>query len=99
MDIMAEEKSKTVKLADGKEYELPPINLNTLSNLEQSMGFGLGKLKSKIADETAATLRLLVWGLLKEKYPDMKLEDAGGLITFETLKDVSSILSKILVFS
>lgn len=99
VNLLAEEKPQVLKLADGKDYELPIINLTTLANVEKTIGFGLAKLQSKIINETASTLRLVIYALLKEKYSDMTLEKAGELVTFDTMKNVSTVLSKILAIS
>jgi hypothetical protein len=95
-NILTEEKPRTIKLADGKDYKIPLMNLTTLANLEQTMGFGLAKLQQKMIEESATTLRLIVYALLKENHPGITLEKAGELVTFENMKDVSEILSKIL---
>ena len=99
VNILAEEKPKSITLADGKDYELPALNLTTLANIEKTMGFGLAKLQSKMIDETASTLRLVIYALLKERNPKLELEEAGRLITFDTMKNISEVLSKILAIS
>ena len=72
-NILAEEKTKYLKLADGKEYEIPALNLTTLANVEKTMGFGLGQLQDKMAAETATTLRLVIYALLRETNPKLNL--------------------------
>lgn len=99
VNILAEEKPKFLTLADGKDYELPILNLTTLANIENTMGFGLGRLQDKITNETAATLRLIIYALLKEKNPKLELDEAGKLVTFDVMKNVSEVLSKILAIS
>lgn len=99
VNILAEEKPKFLTLADGKDYELPILNLTTLANIENTMGFGLGRLQDKITNETAATLRLIIYELLKEKNPKLELDEAGKLVTFDVMKNVSEVLSKILAIS
>lgn len=98
-NILAEEKTKYIKLADGKEYELPILNLTTLANIEKTMGFGLGRLQSKMIDETAITLRLVIYALLKETNPKLELEKVGELVTFDVMKNISEVMSKILAIS
>lgn len=98
-NVMAKEKPKFLTLADGKEYEIPPIDLTTLANIETTMGFGLGKLQVKMVDETASTLRLVVYALLKETNPKLELEAVGRLITFDVMKNVSDVLSKVLAIA
>ncbi len=95
-NILAEEKPKTLTLADGKEYGIPALNLTVLANMEQTMGFGLGRLQEKMLDETASTLRLVIYALLKEADPDLELNEVGKLVTLDVMKDVSDVLSKVL---
>ena len=95
VNILAEEKTQYLKLADGKEYELPIFNLTTLANIEKTMGFGLGRLQGKMEDETAQTMRLAIYAILKETNPKLELEKAGDLVTFAEMKGVAEVLSKI----
>jgi len=99
VDILSEEKPTYLKLADGKDYEIPPRNLTTLANVEKTMGFGLGQLQDKIQNETAQTLRLLIYALLHETNPNLDIEEVGKLVTFSVMKDVSDILSSVLTIS
>ena len=99
INILAQEKPKSIKLADGKEYTLPPIDLTTLANIEKTMGFGLNKLSSKVADEPMTTLRALVYALLKESYPDMTPDSAGHLVTVKEMGDLSQTISTIRAIS
>ena len=99
MNILAEEKPKSLTLADGKEYELPALNLTTLANIEKTMGFGLGKLQEKMENETATTLRLVLYSLLKETNPKLELEEVGKLVNFAVMKDASSVLSEVLAMT
>ena len=96
INILEEEHPKYLKLADGKDYEIPALNLTTLANMEKTMGFGLGKLQDKMTDETATTLRLVIYALLRESNPKLELEKCGELVTFDVMKDVSEVLSKVL---
>lgn len=99
INILAEEKPKSIKLADGKEYTLPPIDLTTLANIEKTMGFGLSQLATKIESETMSVLRLLIYALLKEGHPELSLEQVGKLITLKEIKDLSKTLSEILAIT
>ena len=98
-NILAEEKPKYLKLADGKDYEIPALNLTTLANVEKTIGFGLGQLQNKMVTETASTLRLVIYALLKETNPKLDLEETGTLVTFDVMKNVSEVLSKVLAIS
>ena len=99
VNILAEEKPKTVKLADGKDYTLPPIDMTTLANVEKTMGFGFGKLMSKLENETMTTMRVLVFALLKESHPDMDIDQVGRLITLKEIETLSATISEIMAIS
>ena len=98
-NILAQEKPKTVKLADGKEYKLPPIDLTTLANIEKTMGFGLGRLQPNLESETMTTMRVLLFALLKEEHPELTLEGVGHLITLKEISSISSTISEIMAIS
>jgi hypothetical protein len=98
-NILAEEKPKFLTLADGKDYEIPALNLTTLANVEKTMGFGLGQLQDKMVTETASTLRMVIYALLKETNPKLDLEGTGKLVTFDVMENVSEVLSKVLAIS
>ena len=99
VNILAQEKPKSIKLADGKEYTLPPIDLTTLANIEKTMGFGLGRLASKLEDETMTTMRVLVYALLKESQPELTLDGVGHLITLKEITTLSETISTIMAIS
>jgi hypothetical protein len=99
VNILAEAKSKSIKLSDGKEYKLPPIDMTTLANIEKTMGFGLGKFASKIENETMQTLRSLVYALLKENYPELTIEQVGRLVTLKEIGMLSQTIAEIMAIS
>ena len=99
INILAQEKPKTIKLADGKEYSLPPIDMTTLANIEKTMGFGLGKFASKLESEPMTTLRALAYALLKENYPELTIEQTGHLITLKEIAVLSETISTIMAIS
>ncbi len=98
-NVLAQEKPKTIKLADGKDYTLPPIDMTTLANIEKTMGFGLGKFTSRLENETMTTMRALVYALLKENHPDLTLDGVGHLITLREIKDLSETISIVMAIS
>jgi hypothetical protein len=98
MDVFESEKKRTLKLADGNEYELPIMNLTTLANVESTLGFGLNKLQAKVEESPAVTLRNTIYALLKEKNTELTLDKVGELITLEVMGEVSDVLSKIMAF-
>jgi uncharacterized protein (UPF0216 family) len=99
LDILAQEKPKSIKLADGKEYTLPPIDMTTLANIEKTMGFGLGRFAIKMETETMTTIRSLIYALLKENHPDLTLDGVGHLITLKEIKELSTTISEIMAIS
>ena len=98
-DILTIEKPKSVKLADGKDYKLPPIDMTTLANIEKTMGFGLGRLQSKLENETMTTMRSLIYALLKEEQPDLDIDGVGRLITLKEMTSISSTISEIMALA
>jgi len=99
VNILAEEKPKTIKLADGKDYILPPIDMTTLANIEKTMGFGLGSFSQRIESETMTTMRALVYALLKENQPNLTLDGVGHLITLKEISLLSTTISEIMAVS
>lgn len=98
-NILAEEKPRTIKLADGKDYTLPPIDLTTLANIEKTMGFGLRKFGEKFESETMGTLLSLVYALLKENYPAITKEETGRLVTLKEFANLSSTIAQIMAIA
>lgn len=98
-DILEIEKPKYLKLADGKEYELPALHLTTLANMEKTMGFGLGQLHDKMVTETAQTLRVVIYALLKETDPRLDIEECGKLVPLDMIRNITDVLTKILAIS
>jgi uncharacterized protein (UPF0216 family) len=98
-NILATEQPKTIKLADGKDYKLPPIDMTTLANIEKTMGFGLGKLPAKLEGETMTTMRSLIYALLKEEQPELTLDGVGHLITLKEIPSISGTITEIMAIS
>lgn len=99
INILATEKPKTIKLADGKDYILPPIDLTTLANIEKTMGFGLNKFASKVDESAMVTLRLCAYAFLKENHPDLTLEQAGHLIGIKEMQSFGEYFSVLLALT
>jgi len=99
INILAQEKPKTIKLADGKEYKLPPIDMTTLANIEKTMGFGLGRLQTKLENETMTTMRSLIYALLKEEQPELTIDGVGHLITLKEISSISETITEIMAIS
>ena len=99
VNILAEEKPKSIKLADGKEYTLPPIDLTTLANIEKTMGFGLGRFLGRLESEPMSTLRSLIYALLKENHPELTIEQVGRMITLKEINAISGTISEIVAMT
>ena len=99
VNILAEEKPKSITLSDGKEYKLPPIDMTTLANIEKTMGFGLGRLQVKLENETMTTMRALIYALLREEQPSLDIDKVGRLITLKEISSISSTISEIMAIS
>ncbi len=99
INLLAQEKTKTIKLADGKDYKLPPIDMTTLANIEKTMGFGLGRLQTKLENETMTTMRSLIYALLKEEQPELDIDKVGHLITLKEMSSISSTISEIIALT
>ncbi len=99
VNILTEEKPKSIKLADDKEYKLPPIDMTTLANIEKTMGFGLGRLQTKLENETMTTMRSLIYALLKEDQPNLDIDKVGHLITLKEMSSISETISEIMALT
>lgn len=89
--LLREDKPTTLKLGDGKEYELTPLNLNMMIEIEDKFGeplaqlFDAGKVK---------VIRYLLFVMLKPKYPDMTEKKVGESVTAEILNKVGGSIAK-----
>ena len=99
VNILEEEKPKSITLSDGKEYKLPPIDMTTLANIEKTMGFGLGRLQTKLENETMTTMRSLIYALLREEQPSLDIDKVGRLITLKEISSISETISEIMAIS
>jgi len=99
VNILVEEKPKSITLSDGKEYKLPPIDMTTLANIEKTMGFGLGRLQTKLENETMTTMRSIIYALLKEEQPELDIDEVGHLITLKEMGSISGTISEIMALS
>ena len=95
MDILAEIKPKTIQLADGKDYSLPPINMTTLANLEETVGYGLNQMQERMQGKTISTMRDILFALLNVNYPDLTIEQVGELVPMSRIKDVVDIIGSV----
>jgi len=93
-NILAEVRGKTIKLADGKDYTLAPLNLNLLANLEAEFDCDLEELGAKLSTGRVATaFRKLLWLFLRDNYPELKEVDVGRLVEVSIMTDVVAELT------
>ena len=74
MNVLNEEQPTTITLGDGKEYTLPPINLNTLAEMEDNFECGIDRIMELFAERSATTMRKFLYILLKENHPKLTLK-------------------------
>ena len=98
-DILAQEKPKSIKLADGKDYTLPPIDLTTLANIEKTMGVGGRALILKMEAEPLQTIQLFTYDILRETCPELTKEQAGRLVTIREIPLFSETITSIMAIS
>ena len=95
MSVLGTPEKKTIKLGE-KDYQLSPLNLNVLADIEESFGCSLMKLGRELEKRQAITLRKLLFILLKEQYPNITLTEIGKSILPANmpaiLKDLAEVL-------
>lgn len=78
-----------LRMSDGKEYKLAPVDVNLLVDFEEELGdsamdmLQTGRLKY---------IRYLVYLRLKPNYPDMTVEKTGALIDTKVIKEITKLL-------
>ncbi len=96
MSVLNTPEKKTIRLGEN-DYQLSPLNLNVLANIEEEFDCGLDELGTKLEKRQASILRKLIYILLKEQYTDMTLSKVGELINLGNMSEVSKALSETLV--
>lgn len=76
-------------LADGKEYELAPVNINILADLEDKFDIPFGEL---MGSGRIKPLRYLIYLRLKPNYPDITEEEVGKLIDINVLTKIIKMI-------
>ena len=95
-DTLNKKEKKIIITLDKKEYILPSLNLNILTNIEEVLGCGLVDVPKEMAKRQATTLRKLVYTMLRNDYPDLTIEEIGRCITVDKIPEVSGAVAKIL---
>ena len=93
-DILATPKGRVIKGADGTDYILAPFNLNSIANIEQEFDCEIDDLLERLNTKAYTQLRKLLWVLLQENYPGIKLIDVGKLVEFNRTQ-VKAIFAEI----
>jgi len=75
---------KTIKLADGNEYQLAVLNLNLMVGIEEELGDKFAKL---FEEGNAKNIRYLLYAVLKVNHPELTVEKVGELVTAQILTE------------
>lgn len=86
----------SVKLADGKEYKLPILNLNVMADLEEEFELGLEQISNLLQTRQASSLRKTLYILLHRNYQEITKDEIGGLVNMQNLTDVATAVAKAL---
>jgi len=85
--------------ADGNEYIITPINLNTMLEIEEK--FNLNSIDEidlgTLGLNKARHLRWFFWVLLKQNHPDMDQEDVGRVIDATNAEEAMKVAMKAFV--
>ena len=94
-NILGTPEKKTIKLGE-KDYQLSPLNLNVMADIEETFGCSLMKLGKELEKRQAITLRKLIHILLREEYPDITLGEIGKSITPSNMPTILKDLAEVL---
>lgn len=95
-------KGKVITLADGKDYQLSPLDLNMLCNLEEEFDCDIEDIQVKMMEgRKGNTFRRLLWIFLRAGYPELSKTDIGKLVPLAgmeaTLKELMAALDELKV--
>jgi len=76
-------------LADGKEYELAPVDLNMLVKVEDEFNC---PFVEALSGNRIKPIRFFLYLRLKENYPELTLETVGKLANATVLENTTQIL-------
>ncbi len=92
VNLAASLKTNKMKLADGKEYELAPVTLNTIADMEERFGENYAEMLKKGSPKAVRYfLYLSLRNSLKASYPEITEELVGDLVLFDTAANQPSI--------
>jgi len=93
--LTREPKIYYLKLLDGKEYELPVLNVNVLADLEEAFQQGLEGISELFQTRQFSALRKAIYVLLHRKY-DLTEDKIGELIDLSNAEDVTKVIAEYL---
>lgn len=93
-ELLQSDKPVTIELG-GKGYELSPVNLNVLADIEQELNCSIDNLGEAFDKRKATTLRALVWLFLKDKNPELTKEWVGQNVDLDNIEAVSNTIMEI----
>lgn len=79
---------KTIQLVDGNEYELAPMTVNLMIEVENKFDLSYFELIQK---RRVIHTRYILYLRLRVKYPHLTEEKIGELVTTETLMEIAKI--------
>lgn len=85
------EKELKITLANGQEYKLRPLNLNTMSAIEEQFGLDFPVL---LQSSRMVVYRALLYQMLHDNYPDLTEERVGQLVTADLLESVAAVITE-----
>jgi len=88
-NILTQPKGTVINLG-GKDYELPPFNLNTMVELEDQFNCSIENIKEAMESRRAGTIKKLLIVFLCPHYPELTPEKIGELVTLTNLAEVST---------
>lgn len=80
---------RKIRLADGKDYDLTPLNLNILCEMEEKFGKPFNEV---LSGGKITPIRYLLFIQLKDKYPFTGEEQVGNLVNLDVLKELNKAL-------
>ena len=80
-----------ITLADGKEYELAPLDVNIMADMEEEFDKPWDDI---MMNSRAKHIRHLLYLRMKSKYPNMDEEKLGSLINIPVLVSLNENVGK-----
>ncbi len=97
-DILLIKNPKIVKLADGEEYTLSPLNLNTIAAIEEEFNSSFQEVSNQFwGEETKRfpVLRKLLYIFLRGNHPNLTIDRVGELVEPAQFEEVNKAIISI----